>query len=122
VSAAAEGAAWGIKSEAASARLPPRSRWRHPGTLPNPKLPAGTDTLPEIEHIVIVMQENHSFDNYLGTLGRGDGLALGPDGLPSAANPASDGSAVRIRHLERTTQHMHVPTQTWAASHLQLGG
>jgi phospholipase C len=24
--------------------------------------------------------ENHSFDNYLGTLGRGEGLPLGDDG------------------------------------------
>jgi phospholipase C len=29
--------------------------------------------LPQIKHIVVLMMENHSFDNYLGTLGRGRG-------------------------------------------------
>ena len=27
--------------------------------------------LPQINHILVLMMENHSFDNYLGTLGRG---------------------------------------------------
>ena len=30
--------------------------------------------LPQIKHIVVLMMENHSFDNYLGTLGRGEGF------------------------------------------------
>ncbi len=30
------------------------------GTLPNPSLPEGTDTIPQIDHIVIVMMENRS--------------------------------------------------------------
>ena len=33
------------------------------GSLPRPDLAAGTDQVPEIEHIVVVMMENHSFDN-----------------------------------------------------------
>ena len=42
---------------------------RAPRSLPNPKLPAGTanEALP-FDHVVIVMQENHSFDNYFGML------------------------------------------------------
>ncbi len=32
---------------------------------------AGTDALPQIEHIVVLMMENHSYDNYLGMLNRG---------------------------------------------------
>jgi phospholipase C len=46
------------------------SSLRQPGSLPNPKLPLGTDTLPRIEHIVVLMQEDHSYDNYLGMLRR----------------------------------------------------
>ena len=42
--------------------------------LPDPSLLPGTDRIPQIRHIVLLMMENHSFDNYLGTLGRGDGL------------------------------------------------
>jgi Phosphoesterase family len=42
-----------------------------PGQRPDPSQPA-TDRLPRVKHIVVLMMENHSFDNYLGTLGRGD--------------------------------------------------
>jgi len=49
------------------------------GDRPRPDLPEGTDLLPEIRHIVVLMMENHSYDNYLGMLaGRGEGLPLGP--------------------------------------------
>ena len=72
---------------ASHARLPPRSEWRRPGSLPDPSLPEGTDTLPQIDHIVVVMQENHSFDNYLGMLGRGDGFTLDRHGRPTNTNP-----------------------------------
>jgi phospholipase C len=101
-----------------SLRLPPRSQWRHPGSLPNPKLPEGTDTLPEIEHIVVVMQENHSFDNYLGMLGRGDGFTLDRHGRPMNTNPDPTGGYVRAFHETDTRQAGSV-TQTWDASHLQ---
>ncbi|HWW53329.1 MAG TPA: alkaline phosphatase family protein, partial [Acidimicrobiales bacterium] len=44
-------------------------RLRRPGSLPDPRRPPGThDPSTPIEHIIIVMQENHSFDNYLGAL------------------------------------------------------
>ena len=50
-----------------------RTRHHRPGDRPDPSRPAGTDMLPQIKHIVVLMMENHSFDNYLGTLGRGEG-------------------------------------------------
>jgi phospholipase C len=103
-----------------SLSLPPRSQWRRPGSLPDPSLPEGTDTLPQIEHIVVVMQENHSFDNYLGTLGRGDGLTLDRHGRPTNTNPDPSGGSVRAFHETDTCQAGHV-TQTWNASHLQYG-
>ncbi len=41
------------------------------------------------------MMENHSYDSYLGMLdGRGDGLAVGPDGMPTAAKLRKSGEAV----------------------------
>jgi len=55
-------------------KLRRRDRWtRHvrPGDRPDASRPAGTDMLPQIKHILVLMMENHSFDNYLGTLGRG---------------------------------------------------
>jgi phospholipase C len=82
--------------------------------------PPGTDTLPQIEHIVILMMENHSYDNYLGMLaGRGDGLTIGPDGKPVETNPAPDGSPVPLRRFDGTAQVSQVPSQSWHASHLQ---
>jgi phospholipase C len=103
---------------ASHARLPPRSEWRRPGSRPDPSLPEGTDTLPQIDHIVVVMQENHSFDNYLGMLGRGDGFTLDRHGRPENTNPNPGGGYVRAFHETDTLQAGHV-TQSWDASHLQ---
>jgi phospholipase C len=91
----------------------------HGTALPDPDQPAGTDLLPGIRHIVVLMMENHSYDNYLGTLGRGDGLALGPDGTPDAANSGVNGEPVRIRHAPGPVQEHRSPTQCWNASHIQ---
>ena len=44
-----------------------RARHHRPGDRPDRSRPAGTDMLPQIKHIVVLMMENHSFDNYLGT-------------------------------------------------------
>ena len=60
---------------------------REPGSLPFPGKPAGSDCLPGIDNIVILMKENHSYDNYFGMLGRGDGFTLGPDGEAAEQQP-----------------------------------
>ena len=49
---------------------------RPPGSRPFPHRAEGAESLPQIEHIVIYMQENHSYDNYFGMLRRGDGFTL----------------------------------------------
>ena len=92
-------------------------RKRKPGSLPHPRLPEGTDTLPAIEHIVVLMMENHSFDNYLGMLGRGDGFRI-RHGAPTAANPDDAGNVVRAFHMPSTCQLANAPGQNWNASHL----
>ena len=97
-----------------------RLRGREPGPRPVPSLPAGTDLLPQIEHIVVLMMENHSYDNYLGMLrGRGEGFPLGADGEPAVFNEGTDGQTVRAHHLSSTVQHSQAPSQSWHASHLQ---
>jgi phospholipase C len=60
---------------------------RTPGSRPDPSRPAGTDTLPGVDHLVVLMLENHSFDNLFGMLGRGDGFVLDGQGQPIATNP-----------------------------------
>jgi phospholipase C len=92
-------------------------------SLPRPDLAPGTDLLPQIRHIVVLMMENHSYDNYLGMLtGRGDGFPLRPDGTPDVANPGPDGGEVRAHHLTSTGQVEHVPSQSWQACHRQFHG
>ena len=81
---------------------------------------AGTDALPQIEHIVVLMMENHSYDNYLGMLDRGGaGFTLGPDGRPAGGEKAADGSDIGFWTTTATTQEKDVPTQSWHASHVQ---
>ena len=93
------------------------------GLRPRPDLPPGTDLLPQIRHIVVLMMENHSYDNYFGMLtDRGAGFTLGPDGEPLEFNKRSGGGEVRAHHLAKTRQTPHVPTQSWHASHLQWDG
>jgi phospholipase C len=88
---------------------------RDQAMLPDPSLPAGTDRIPQIRHIVLLMMENHSFDNYLGTLGRGNGLPH-----PPPVNRRHDGTPVPAHHFATTRQAEHVPTQSWQASHQQF--
>jgi phospholipase C len=92
-----------------------------PGERPRPDLPAGADLLPVIEHIVVLMMENHSYDNYLGMLtGRGDGLPVDASGTPTAVNALPNGQRVAARHLESTAQVGGNPTQSWNASHISF--
>jgi len=86
---------------------------RGPGDRPRPDLPPGSDLIPKIKHIVVLMMENHSYDNYLGMMtGRGDGLPLGPDGAPTAVNVLPNGQKVPAHHLKSTAQVSGNPTQT----------
>ena len=111
---------------AASGAVPTRARGLGPGgallrpdSLPHPHLPAGTDTLPRIEHIVVLMMENHSFDDHLGMLGRGDGLTLGPDARPVNYNPDPSGGYIRSFHNPNTSGYAGSGVnQSWNSSHI----
>jgi phospholipase C len=63
------------------------------------------------------MLENHSFDNFFGMLGRGDGFTLGRDGQPTATNPYPDGRIQHAFHMPTTCQLPSTPSQEWLASH-----
>ncbi|HEY5985290.1 MAG TPA: alkaline phosphatase family protein, partial [Streptosporangiaceae bacterium] len=94
-----------------------------PGPLPRPDLPAGTDLLPQIRHIVVLMMENHSYDNYFGMLAdRGEGFPLDQDGNPDVSNPRLDGSSVPANHRTSYHQLPEIPTQSWHACHRQWNG
>ena len=97
-------------------------RLRQPGSRPYPRLPAGTDTIPQIEHIVILMMENHSYDNRLGLLRRrgADGFRLGRDGRPLATNPYAGGDLQHAFRMPTTCQLTGHPAQDWLNSHVQF--
>jgi phospholipase C len=119
---------WDGRSRRHHGRPPPGPVARRgPDSLPFPNLPAGTDTLPQIEHVIVLMMENHSYDNYLGMLGtgrhrRGDGFTLGRDGLPTATNPYGNGTLQRAFHMPTSCQLDAHPSQEWKASHEQYDG
>src|ERR1700687_6144093 len=90
---------------------------RAAGQRPDPARAVGTDLIPEIEHVVVVMQENHSFDSYFGMLGRGDGFTLDASGKPTASNTDARGTAVRAFHMDGTCQGSL--SQNWNSTHIQ---
>src|ERR1700728_3806721 len=89
---------------------------RAAGSLPHPNLPAGTDQIPQIEHFVVVMMENHSFDNILGLIGRGDGFTLGSDGQPTNKNPDGHGNYIQALHMPTECQTKGVGND-WRVTH-----
>jgi phospholipase C len=95
---------------------------RRPGSLPHPGMAEGTDTLPQIKHVVVLMMENHSYDNHFGMLRRpgADGFTLGPDGLPVQANPYPNGDLQHCFRMPTTCQLPTQPTQSWQDSHIQF--
>ncbi|HEY4946819.1 MAG TPA: alkaline phosphatase family protein [Acidimicrobiales bacterium] len=124
VAGAALAACGGGPSSAPSSTIaagPARSA-RRVGVPPDPTAPVGSDQLPDVDHIVVVMMENHSFDNILGALGRGDVLARGPDGLPDATNPDGRGNRIRSFRMPTPCQLDGKPSQSWNASHIQFAG
>ncbi len=105
----------------------PSAKSPGPGSLPNPGAPAGSDQLPEITSIIVVMMENHTYDSILGLLPRGDGFVLGLDGKPTASNPWPEDSTfpppfrdaqVRAFPMPTPCQVDAHPFNTWEAGHV----
>jgi phospholipase C len=99
------------------------------GTLPHPDQPVGTvdDTMP-FDHIVVVMMENHSFDNVLGELGRTrsdvEGLTFKAGASePDDWNPGVGALPPKVTAfpLTSTAQATNI-TQSWRATREQIDG
>jgi phospholipase C len=97
-SAAAAAAATGLSACTTQSAARAKGHILPPGTRPDPSRPEGAESIPQIEHIVIYMNENHSFDSYYGVLGRGDGYRIGRDGKPVNYNLDANGRPVRVFH------------------------
>ena len=79
-----------------AAAAPPQTRQ----TLPAPRPPGASSTAPlvvataaaqKIKHVFVLMQENHTFDNYFGTYPGVDGL---PANLKVPVDPARPGAGI----------------------------
>ena len=70
------------------------------GTVPRLEIRAGTsDPKIPIEHTIVVMQENHSFDNYFGRLTQDHFYGREIDGITlDMKNLDSKGNAVNVHH------------------------
>jgi phospholipase C len=124
IAAAGVGAGVGgwTPASAASRGEPGTAALRKPGSLPYPDQPAGTNMVPQITNIVVLMMENHSYDNKLGMLRRhgAEGFVLERNGKPNASNPYSNGDIQHAFHMPTTCQLTGQPTQEWIASHIQF--
>ena len=103
------------------------SELRGAGSLPYPDLPAGTvNTEMPFDHIVVVMMENHSFDNVLGKLSisgqpQADGLTFDYSGNAVNSNPGAQGTpAVVTAYPLTSTAQAGSVTQDWNATHEQI--
>jgi phospholipase C len=99
---------------------------RSAGSLPFRDRPAGAvnEEMP-FDYVVVVMMENHSFDNLLGGLSRTrsdvDGLTFDSAGNATNSNPSPSGGPVAAHALKDTSQAQNV-TQSWQATHQQING
>ena len=104
---------------------PPR---RQAGSLPFPHQRPGTvnGEMP-FDHLIVVMMENHSFDNLLGALPLTrpgvDGLEFDADGRATNSNPGAAHMPAEVVSfpLQNTAQAKHV-SQSWKATHEQIDG
>ena len=101
-----------------------------PGVARALEIPANrvTGTIKDVQHVVILMQENRGFDHYFGTMrgvrGFGDPRPIDlPSGRPVWAQPGKDpGSTVSPFHLDPAStraETMFSLDHSWKGSHAQ---
>jgi phospholipase C len=111
-----------FSARAAFAAEPAPDCSRQPGSLPRPTVPAGTpDPANPIEHIVVMMLENHSFDNVLGALTQPEYYGGEIDGItPGLFNRDPSGSPVSPFHLGKDC--IKDMDHSWDGAHAEYNG
>ncbi len=74
---------------------------------PSSNAQTGNDELDKIEHIVMIMQENRTFDHYFGMFPGAEGFTLDASGnpsecIPNPSNPAPASTRPTIRASARS--------------------
>jgi phospholipase C len=125
----------GVGMTVASGRLPAWARpvgriagVRRPGSRPLQRRPEGAHSIEQVEHVVVVMMENHSFDNILGMLPSRfrsrrhvDGLPVDRSGVQLAVNYDTQNQPVREAHTPTVCPPTGVDN-SWDASHIAWNG
>ncbi len=81
-----------------------------------PAAPAPSQPSNRIDHVVFLIQENHTFDNYFGTYPEADGL---PAGIKAPLRP---GEPAVIAPFHITFPLSHDIDHTWEAAHAAYNG
>ena len=92
-----------------------------PAPAPSPGGPTGLDMLNGIDHVIVVMMENRSFDHFFGALQRdatyvNKATVAGSTGTET--NPAPSGAAVKV--YKATTYTLASPPHGFDACHAQF--
>ena len=83
--------------------------------------PAAASRLSKIDHFVVLMLENRSFDSMLGMLGRHYERPELFDGLVgSESNPDADGRPIPVTNVRGTTDDLAIPSSNPAESWLDI--
>jgi phospholipase C len=82
---------------------------------------APTGTIRDVEHVVVLMQENRSFDHYFGRFGQYAGRTDIEVPPVDATNPEVAGDALAPRHALSRAPHLCFSdtSHSWQASHAQ---
>jgi phospholipase C len=101
---------------------------RQAGSLPFPGQRPGTPNAEmPFDHVIVVMMENHSFDNLLGALPLSnpnvDGLTFDGAGNAVNSNPGTNHMPAEVKAfpLPNTAQATNV-SQSWKSTHEQIAG
>ena len=84
----------GLVTSACTTPTPKRSA----GPAPSPPVTSAAAGIHKIKHVVVIMQENRSFDTYFGTYPGADGIPMS-NGQPTVCVPQPSGPCVRPFHL-----------------------
>jgi phospholipase C len=127
VAAAAAGALGPLAAGSSRASAATTATIRQANTVPFPARPIGqyTGAFP-FDHIVLVMQENHSFDNYLGMLPvsgqpKAQGFTFNKRDQPINWNPLGN-DRMYAYHQGDEIGAQDSGSQTWNDSHQQIAG
>jgi phospholipase C len=112
---------------AAQHARPQTTATHRPGYVRDPGRALGVrDPRSPIKHVVIVMQENHSFDEYFGMLPKqgqpaADGFTFDSHGRPINSNPGADGAPIAVQHHDQICSGEQAG-QSWDSSHEEIDG